>query len=68
MSKYTRESLITELKYLMRVDNAKQAEYQKQNNLSNEVGTITREACMIMELVPQMQELGVTLEDIRDEV
>ncbi|MFA5571560.1 MAG: hypothetical protein WDA42_00510 [Candidatus Bathyarchaeia archaeon] len=67
MSKYTRESLITELKYLMQVNNSKQAEFQKQNNLRNEVGTITREACMIMALVPQMQELGVTLEDIREE-
>ena len=51
----------------MQVNNSKQAEFQKQNNLRNEVGTITREACMIMALVPQMQELGVTLEDIREE-
>lgn len=60
-----RDKLIQKLKYLISVNDAKQQEYQRQNNVSPECGCLTREACVMALLLPQMQQLGVTFDDCK---
>lgn len=60
-----RELLIQKLKHLIEANEIKQREYQQQNNVSPECGCITKEACMMASLLPQMQKLGVTFDDCR---
>lgn len=59
-----RDKLIHRLKMLVAANNIKQEQYRKENNLSEDVGGITREACTIASLVPQMLLLGVTFDDL----
>lgn len=59
-----REELINKLKYLHVIDREKQKQYQKQTNSGPECGFLTREAMQIASLLPKMQSLGITFNDI----
>ena len=58
-----REKLILKLKTLLKIHNAKMEQWQKDNNLSTEVGCITREAFIMTSLIPEMQRLKISIED-----
>ena len=60
-----RDKLILKLKHLIQTNALKQQQYQEENN-NPEVGYLTREACVMASLLPQMQSLGITFEDCVD--
>lgn len=60
-----RQELISYLKHIVCVNNAKQKQYQLETNSSDEVGFLTRETVLLAGYVPQMIRLGVTIDDIR---
>ena len=66
-SEEVKQILITRLKKLVAIHNEKQKQWQKDHNLSEEVGCITREGCQITALLPEIQRFGIKLEDIKDD-
>jgi len=59
-----RDKLIHRLKMLVAANDIKQKQYRKENNLSEEVGCLTRESCIMASLLPQMNRLGITFDDL----
>jgi hypothetical protein len=59
-----RDRLIIRLKNLLAIHKAKQEKWQAENKLRPDVGCLTREACIITCLYPQMRQLGVTFNDV----
>lgn len=58
-----RDELINRLTYLIKEHKIKLKRFQEENNLSEEVGCITREACEIMSWLPRMRRLNVSFDD-----
>ena len=58
-----KEELIVKLKTLLVIHDQKQKAHQEKYNLSPDCGCITRESCKIFALLPQMQRLGVRLDE-----
>lgn len=52
-----RDKLIHRLKSLIEANAIKQRLYQEQNGVSSDVGCLTKEACEMASLFPQMQRL-----------
>jgi hypothetical protein len=59
-----RDKLIYRLKMLVAASDIKQEQYRKENNLSEGFGCITRETFAIAFLIPQMNRLGITFDDL----
>lgn len=62
-----RQELINRIKQLLKTHDAKTKQYQEQHGLSADFGCITRESCVITSLLPEMQRLGVTLDDCKED-
>lgn len=65
MEIHTRESLICKVRDLLMAHDAKQEQYRKNGMLGDDVGCITREACEMMSLLPQMHSLGISFDDCK---
>lgn len=61
-----RQLLIQRLKHLIQLNDIKQQEYQKKYNTGPECGFLTKEACLMVSLVPQMRNLDITFKDIEE--
>ncbi len=58
-----KEKLISRLKALIKRNDEKQLQYQHENGLSEEVGCLTREAYVLVTLIPEMERLGIKISD-----
>lgn len=59
-----RDKLIVKLRRLIEINAAKQERYSQRYN-NTECGYLTKEAVIMMSLLPKMRMLGVTFEDCK---
>lgn len=59
-----RNKLIQTLKHLIHANKVKQLKFQEQHYFGEEVGCITKEACVMASLLPKMHELNVKFDDM----
>lgn len=59
-----RQKLITRVRALYAIHDQKVAQWQKENNRSEDEGCITREGCLAAALQPQLNRVGITDKEI----